>query len=372
MKICYIGNGRSIHTIRWVKWFKEQGHDVHLITRKCESIEGISIHIIQIDKGFYIPRLRLIRAVKKIIKDIEPDILHAHQALGYATYGALSGFHPFVVSVWGGEVLRKTQGFFIKKLITKFIFKKADMITTTAKFLGKYLEKEYGLPKDKIKRIPWGIDLEIFHSKYREEAKKLRENLKIRDDSLVIISNRQLRPEYEIQTTVEAIPYVTEKYPDSIFIFIKSLKGYEDLDFEKSMKSRVNELGVAKNTIFLTNDISSDEMAIFLNMSDIFISIPKTDQFSASVMEGMACGPAPIVSDIDVYKQYLKDYSNALFVNPDSPKELADKIFYYAENEQLKENYHKINKKIIEEKESWDINAKKMENLYIDIIGDIT
>lgn len=41
MKICYIGNSQSIHLQRWVKWFSEKGHEVHLITDNLKEIERI-------------------------------------------------------------------------------------------------------------------------------------------------------------------------------------------------------------------------------------------------------------------------------------------------------------------------------------------
>jgi len=105
-------------------------------------------------------------------------------------------------------------------------------------------------------------------------------------------------------------------------------------------------------------------MAIYLNMADVFISIPKNDQFGSSVMEGMACGAIPIVSSIKVYYQYLKDEVNALFVDPNNPREIAEKIVYCIEHPEIKESFYAINIKIIAEKEDWNKNAKKMEKLY--------
>ncbi len=367
MKICFIGSARSIHVQRWVKWFVEKGHEVHLITPSYAEIEGVKIHKIGGKDSSITNFVRKMFQTRQLVKKIKPDILHAHYVFGYGTFGAFANYHPFVVSAWGSDVLREHKESFIKRYVIKHALKKADMVTTTAKFMGKYLAKGFGLPENKIVRIPWGIDLKIFHRGYEEEVKKLREKLEIKDNSLVIISNRHLSPKYEIQTIIESAPYVIKKHSNMVFVFIR---GYGEPTFEDKMRTIAEKLGIIKNIRFVSRFVSPEEMVVFLNMSDILISIPKTDQFASSVMEGMACGTIPVVSNIEAYKQYLKDEENAFFINPDDSKELTEKTIYCIEHPKIKERFYEINKKIIEENEDWSRNAIKMEELYAKIIEE--
>jgi glycosyltransferase involved in cell wall biosynthesis len=108
-------------------------------------------------------------------------------------------------------------------------------------------------------------------------------------------------------------------------------------------------------------------MAILYNTADALISIPKSDQFSACIQEGMVCGMIPIVGNLEVYRQYLVDDKNAFFVDPENPKEIAQKIIYGVEHPELREKLYEINRKIIGEKEDWDKNTKKMEDLYLSL-----
>jgi hypothetical protein len=41
--------------------------------------------------------------------------------------------------------------------------------------MKKYLISMFNLPENKIVRIPWGIDLKIFHRGYENERKKMKE-----------------------------------------------------------------------------------------------------------------------------------------------------------------------------------------------------
>lgn len=358
MRICYIST-KSIHTRRWVEYFVEKGHEVHLITPEYDNIEGVKTYEVNPKASKLSPLFKAI-IIRNLVKKIKPDILHAHQVVPFGLYGTLSGFRPFVVSAWGSDALTFPKSS-ISKWMVRFVLNKADLITTTAEFMGSYLCKEFKLPESKIVRIPWGIDLMIFYRNCQEETEKLRNKMKIEENSLVILSNRSLAANYNIQMIMDAIPYTTKKYPNAVFVFIR---GYGSSELEDEMKLKAEKMDVINNVHFISKVVTPKEMAIYLNMADVFISIPKTDQFGSSIMEGMACGVIPIVSNIKVYNQYLTDGINAFFVDPENPKEIAERIIYCIEHPELKEKFFTINKRIIEEKEDWNKNAKKMEELY--------
>ena len=54
-----------------------------------------------LDKMVYIKAIRLLRRQIRLFK---PDFLHAHYACSFGLIGALAGFHPYVLSVWGSDV----------------------------------------------------------------------------------------------------------------------------------------------------------------------------------------------------------------------------------------------------------------------------
>lgn len=357
--MAFLANGESIHTKRWLTYFVSKGYDVHLITFTPEPIKGVKIHRLRYFRKFAYP-LRIWN-IRRAIKKVNPDILHAHYLSHYGVYGALAGFHPYIVSVWGSDVLRTPKASRIRRYANAYALRRADCILTTAEFMKEYLVKNFRLSEDKIMRIPWGTDLEIFHRGYEEEVRTVKRDLGIKADSPVIISNRHMDPKYEHESIIDAIPYVLKSHPDAIFIFIR---GSGSFDYESKMKLKAEKLGIANSTRFIPSFITPKEMAIYLNMADIFLSIPKTDQFGSSVIEGMACGCIPIVSDIEVYYQYLKDAVNAFFVNQKNPREIAEKVIYCIEHPGIKDDFFAVNRKIIEEKEDWDKNAKKMEELY--------
>jgi len=84
MKICYIADSDIIITIRYVRYFVEQGHEVYLIPAKIHAfdvemegseLEGINI----INLGFNwrdTNVIKLMFSLRKILKAISPELIH--------------------------------------------------------------------------------------------------------------------------------------------------------------------------------------------------------------------------------------------------------------------------------------------------------
>jgi len=371
VKICYLCNPQSIHVQRWLEYFSKQGDEIHVITYQpyTSKEHNVIIHLVKRNK--YLPiitKLFEVLFIRRLVKSISPDIVHAHSG-GYGKILIFLKKYSTILSVWGDDVLVTPKKSILNRIILKLTLKSVNVITTIAIFMGPYIHQNFGISCDKIIRVPWGVDLSIFNSNYHEESIKLKERLGINKDSFILISNRNIAPEYQIEKIIKASSLVLKNNPNTYFLLIK---GYGTPIFENKMKELANKLGVNKNLIFVSKMLTPEEMALYLNMADAFISIPKSDQFGLSVLEGMACGLVPILSDdIVAYKQYLNE-NNSIFVNPENIADIANRINYLINNIEFKNKAYLINIKIIEDYEDWNKNAKKMRELYFNIINKET
>src|SRR5690606_25654391 len=130
MKILLLSDCNSPHTVKWAVSLAEKNIDVLIfsfpddntgIYSKYQNIKIISAKIpgkkqfkeeASISKITYL--FSLFR-LKKIIKQFKPDILHAHYATSYGLLGAITGFHPFIISVWGTDVISFPNVSFLHK-----------------------------------------------------------------------------------------------------------------------------------------------------------------------------------------------------------------------------------------------------------------
>ena len=364
MRICYIGGADSIHMKKWATWFVHKGHDVHLITASPGEIEGVKIYPIgNKKKSDPFNFLKKIIQTRKLVRKIKPDILHAHVAFGYGTFGAFANYHPFVLSPWGSDILVEPDKSKIVKFLVKLALNRADLITCDG---DNTIEKMIKLGADpkKIHRIYHGVDPVKFSP--TQIDKKLKEKLGF-PNSNVIISTRNLNPIYNLETLIKSAPLVLKKFPEAKFIIAGEMVHGERVK-EDYLKDIARDLKVSDSFKF-TGKIPHDELPHYLTMADVYVSTSLSDGgISMSTLEAMACGLAPIVTDVADNKKWIKNGENGFVIPLKDPKTLAEKIIYLLENEDIRKNFGKISRKIVEEKQNYEKEMKKVEKLCMDLI----
>ena len=353
MKICYIADAQSIHTQRWVKWFAEHGHEVHLIAEYPAELENVKIHLVK-ERGGVINFVRRTWQTMKTVKKIKPDILHAHYVTGYGFFGAFSGFHPLIITAWGSDVLIDAKESFFKRVVVKYALRKADLITCDGENMKEAMTK-LGADSQKINIIYFGIDTQKFSPKQRSE--KLREELGI-SNSPMIISLRNLEPIYDIESLVKSVPLVLKDIPEAKFVIAG--RGSREAELKRLAKS----IGVLDSIMFI-GMIPNDELPQYLTSADIYVSTSLSDAgLAASTGEAMACGLPVIITDFGVNREWVEDGKNGFIIPLKNPKALAEKIITLLGNEDLRTKFGKKNRKIIEERLNYYIEMEKMEKLY--------
>jgi len=302
-KICYVGMGSSIHVQRWVNHLVADGWDIDLITFEPAKPKEIDPRVRQhVVRPGGIPGLGFVKAflgVRKALKKIKPDVIHAHSIPAYGIYAGLysrfGGKEPIVLSPWGFHHIKKNKG--IKRWLDRLALEKAVAIAVTSPDLKEELVKNFGTDTTKFRVFSWGIDLSIFKINYVDEMKVLRHELNIAENNRVILSSRNMSPYYRIHNIIKSLPLILESHPDVILIL---LKGFGSDEYEKEMKVLVKESGIENNVRFVSKVISLREMAIYMNLSKIMVSMIITDQLPAVLMESLASGTFPIIPSINL------------------------------------------------------------------------
>lgn len=356
MRICYFADGESIHVVRWCKHFASLGHDVHLISFKNVVIENVTTHFISsgniaVSGGNWKVLLKF-PEVKALLKKINPDLLHAHYATSYGITGALCGFHPYVITALGSDVLISPQRSLIYKLLLKYAFAKADWVTAMADHM-KQAMINMGVPAAKTDTVPFGIDPKVFNDNGRS----------VPADKFVITSTRNFEPVYNIPHLINAVAMAKEKIPDLQLNMI----GAGSLRTE--IERLVNEKGLSGQVKFF-GKVSQPEIAETLKHSHVFISVSLSDGNNISLNEAMACGALCIATDIPANTQWIEDGQNGFLVKIDDVKGLADKIVNsYSDYEKIQQKAAPVNKKIVAERANWDNNMLVVEKKYKSLTG---
>ncbi|MDI6735237.1 MAG: glycosyltransferase family 4 protein [bacterium] len=362
MKICFLAGANSVHSKRWIKYFAERGHEIHWLSLAPSTegnIENVRLYLIKELPGFSpLNILHYLSDIKRLIKKIKPDILHVHYAGLNGMLGALTGFHPFVLTAWGSDVLIAGKSM-IKKTLVKFALTKADLITCDANHMIEAMTK-LGIDNKKINLIYFGVEADKFKPQAKNEDLLARWGV---NDSPVIISLRSLEPIYDIETLIRSIPYVLKEFPKARFVIAGAGSSEEYL-------KRLDESTGVMDSVRFIGRYSNDELPTYLASSDVYVSTSLSDAgIAASTAEAMAAGVPVVITNSGENKEWIKDGENGFIVPVKRPEVIAEKIIYLLANEALRRRIGQEGRKTIEEKNNYYREMEKMEKLYRELVG---
>lgn len=351
MKICFFADSESIHTVRWCTHFKQLGHEVHLISFKSTEVQGIPTHFIDTSnisvKGGNWKVLFKYRKVKKIIKNINPDIVHALYATSYGIIGALCGFKPYIITALGTDLLISPQSSKVYRSLLKYAFSKAQFVTVMSDQMKIEAEK-LNVPESKVMVLPFGIDPKLFNANQRE----------LDDSKFVVTSTRNFETVYNIPHLLKAIAKVKDEIPNLQLNLIGAGSLKSEID------ALVHELEL-KDIVTFFGKIPQAEVVTVLNQSNVFVSVSLSDGNNISLNEAMACETFCIATDIPANTQWIKHEENGFLVPIDDVDALANYLLVSAKNyDQLQQKSLPLSRKLLQEKGIWELNMARMENEY--------
>lgn len=335
----------------WLKrCFRNLFDGINKIVRKLQIAFEINIFG---SMAIFLSPLRAYH-LTKVIRDIHPHILHAVWVPDCGLIGALSRFHPLLLMPMASDILFFPKRF-MNRWITKFIIKKAEMITCDCEIVKNKVIKLTNYPEDDIVVFPRGIDLNLFYPDY-ELRRQTREILGL-GDKKVIIMTRNFESIYGIEYFIKSLPSIIRKIPDTTILFIGSgsLRGkFEKLIYEEGIDDNVQFLGLILNS----------EIPRYLNASDIYVSSSLSDGSSVSLLEAMGCSLPVVVTDVPSNFEWVQDRINGFIVPKKDPESLAEKIIFLLQNEEKAKEMGRRNLEIARERADWNKNFKKLEDIY--------
>jgi glycosyltransferase involved in cell wall biosynthesis len=291
----------------------------------------------------------------RFLRKTHPDFVHLHVQHYYSIPIILSGL-PYILNSWGIEVLSLPNANLFLKTLAKYTAMNAYAIIVDAKCLKK-IWIEIGIPEDKIEIIPFGVDINLFNPKVNGQI--IRKSLELRKNDIVVISTRPFyNDHYNVESLIRAVPLILKRHKNIKFI----IKGSGPL--EDYLKSLAEELNVSRHIRFVVSFMSHPKIAQYLTAADIYVSTCFIDSTSVSLLEAMACGLPPIVTDIPGNREWIENGVNGFLFPPKDPKALAEKIIELAENEPLRKRFGEKCFRIVKQRATWKESVARMEAIY--------
>jgi glycosyltransferase involved in cell wall biosynthesis len=204
--------------------------------------------------------------------------------------------------------------------------------------------------KGKISIFPMGVDEVLLEAGRKREANLTGRNF-------TILSNRNLLPIYNVSLLIRAIPMVINEEPEVRFLIAG--EGSERENLEREARS----LNIEKAVQFIGR-IPHKDMADLLGRIDIYISTSLYDGTSVSLLEAMAAGAFPIVTNIPANREWIVEGENGFLFPENNEKILAKNIIEAIQNRTLLEKSRDKNLSIVEKKALWSVCIRKIKDIY--------
>jgi glycosyltransferase involved in cell wall biosynthesis len=331
MRLCFLADPGSIHTQRWLRYFSAAGHEVHLINCSPQPMAtfewpGATHHNIPTPairiRGLrgLVTRWARARGIKAFLRQLRPDVIHAHYINGPGWDAALANFHPLVLTAWGSDVLVDLRhGAWPDRILSRLALRRADLVTADSRQVMD-IARPFMKAHAQATLIRFGIDTRYFTP---GEDGYWRGRLGL-GNSRVVLSARQCSRNYNIDTIVEALPLVRQAVPDTRLL-IKQL-GQTDRDaYCIQLRARIGELGLADSVDFVPT-VPYTEMPGLYRCADVVVSVPSSDGMPVSVLEAMACGTPVVASDLPALRELAGYGASLALVPPRNPSSLADAL----------------------------------------------
>jgi glycosyltransferase involved in cell wall biosynthesis len=351
-KILILGHASVTHTRRWIEYFQNRGWTVRALSfpplPDAPRVEPLSFAGLPRALGIWLGRGR----VRRVIDEFHPDITSALYLPDYGWLATLAGAQPLALSAWGSDVLvAPHKSVFHRRRIEKIV-RRADHLFADASVVRDGLIG-LGAPPDRISVVPLGVDDAFL----KAGEKQPRDGIV----PLVVVHNRRLEPVYRAETFVRAASRLQAERP-GLFQFLVHGQGSERPRLERLASS----LGL-RDVLTFQGWLPPDQLPAALARCDIYASCASSDGTSVSLLEAMAAGCLPIVTDLPANREWINDGENGLLYPVDDDAALAKQI-KRAAAPAFRATAIPRNRAIIRARARWQTNMHDVESQLMETI----
>ncbi|MBN2499429.1 MAG: glycosyltransferase family 4 protein [Anaerolineales bacterium] len=291
---------------------------------------------------------RLLLDLRRVIRQIKPDLIHAGPIQTCAFLVALSGFQPLVSMSWGSDMLVDAGRNRFYQWATRYTLRYSRVLFGDCDAV-RQKAATFDFPPERAVIFPWGIDLERFSP---GEDGGLRER-KGWQDNFVLLHLRSWEPIYGVDVLAKGFVIAAQQRPE-LRLF---LLGGGSL--ASSLRRMLSNGGVLDKVHF-GGQVSQGELPRYYRAADLYLSASHSDGSSVSLMEALGSGLPVLVSDIPGNREWVTPGEQGWWFPDNDPYALAEGIVRAAEQRERLLKMRTAARALAEERADWNKNFEKM------------
>lgn len=299
--------------------------------------------------------LKVERTLRRIIKQLKPDIVYAHssKAGAFARIADLGIKNKVIYNPHGWAF--NMQQSKAKKEMYKWVEK------ISAHFCDKIVcisdaEKESALKNkicksSKLQVIYNGIDLK----EVKNAVPKTRKELNIPEDAFVVGMVSRLSRQKAPDVFVKSAKLIKKKIPNAYFLMVG------DGELRNQIEKMIHHFHIDSSftiTGWVDNPIS------YMKILDVGMLLSRWEGFGLVLPEYMACGVPIIATNVDAIPNIIENGKNGILVSKNDYQEVAKAMGNLVDNEYLRHNLINTAKLVVEQKYSIKRVVRETLSLY--------
>jgi glycosyltransferase involved in cell wall biosynthesis len=303
MRLVLIGDGDSPHLLKWARALAAvPGMDLWAVSSRgfAPGFEALTpaSHRLALGTspdagGGNVALLRTLPRVARWLQQAQPDWLHAHYLTSHGTLAWLAQRlyrvpGRLVGSAWGSDILVTPQRGGAWRWLTRRVLAACALTTSDSQAMAARMR---GLGAREVMVFPFGL-----------EAMPPAPPAK---DPGLVFANRGLEPIYRPERVIEVFAAMAAADP------ARRLVVAHDGSRRSAMQARARALGLADRVQFVGR-LDADAQAGWYGRAQWYLSLPASDSVAVSVLEAMAHGCIPLLSDLPANRELVRHGDNGL------------------------------------------------------------
>ncbi len=302
---------------------------------------------------------RLVLDLRRITREIKPDLIHAGPIQTCAFIAALSGIRPILSMSWGYDLVQEADRNGWMRWITRYTLKRSAFFTSDAQ-ISRDKAIAFGMNPERTVIFPWGIDLKAFRPKSstnRQSQIVNRQSLIVNRKSFTLFCSRAWESIYGVDVLAKAFVKVAADNPHVNLILLGG--GSQGTQIRQTlMNAHLLE------RVHFGGQIGQTDLPRWYHMADLYISPSHVDGSSVSLMEALASGLPCLVSDIPGNREWIEDGVNGWLFRDGDVDDLVEKILYALKNRRSFKKIGEAARQTAEQKADWQKNFGKLLAAY--------
>lgn len=269
-----------------------------------------SRHVVDLRDGrpFAAAFARAVGALRTLDARSPFDVVLAYYVTSYGSLAALA-FPRRFVAVAAGSDIDPTRLRLLRRTIARFALARAGRAVAWTPIMAERMN-ELGFPPDRTRTGPRGIDLDVYRPP---------DGPPVDDGTIRVLTTRRLRPVFRHDVLLRAVRSLADR---GVACRAELVGSGSERD---RLVALAKELGV-DDRVHFPGALPAEVVAERLRSAAVFVTLSTKDGLSTSLVEALACGTVPVVSDIAPNRELVRHRANGIVVRGDDPEEVADAI----------------------------------------------